>query len=368
MKLFLVAGERSGDLHAGNLVSSLKKVNSEVEVVGFGGDYMKNAGAELLAHFKEFSVMGFLEVIKKLPTIRKYIKLCQSSILSAKPDAVVLIDFAGFNMKIASFCKKNNIKVVYYIPPKVWAWNTKRTLKLKKNVDLLLSILPFEINFFKKWGLDAIYVGNPVNDEVNKYLESGTNDSKANHSDHKIVAVLPGSRKQEVLTIKPLIEEIAKQNPSIIFHLAGVDNLDPQIYSSLESIDNVIVKYNNTYDIVRGANAAIVMSGTATLETALLNIPQVVVFKTSKFTYLIAQLLVRVDFISLVNLITNKESVKELVQKEATVEKVNAEMHRLIDDIDYRAQILDDYALMKKNLGKKEASNMAASKIFEFLQ
>ncbi len=329
MKYYLIAGERSGDLHGSNLIKQLKFKDSRAEFCGFGGDEMESAGMKISQHYSSMAFMGFLEVIKNLGTVKRLLNKCKRDILSYQPDVVILIDYGGFNMKISKFCKRNSVCNFYYISPKVWAWNTKRALKLKRTVDQMFVILPFEVEFFKKFDWQVDYVGNPVLDAV----KSHSADVKEN-TDY--VALLPGSRPQELENSLPILKKVVKALKHVNFSLAAVDNVEESLYEDIKSLANVTLIKGHTYDLLASAKAAVVTSGTATLETALWKIPQVVTYATSSISYVIAKSLIKVDYISLVNLITNKPVVKELIQNEFTAKNVILELDSLLNDANYR--------------------------------
>ena len=369
MKIYFIAGERSGDLHGGNLIKSLKKHHPEIVTRGFGGDYMKEAGMDVVVHYRELAFMGFAEVLANLRTISKKIKQCQQDIHQFKPDVIILIDYAGFNMRIAKFAKKHGIKVFWYISPKVWAWNQSRALKLKTNVDRMFVILPFEKDFFKKYEWDVDYVGSPVLDAVKAHQADENFLDKNNFSkDRQLVALLPGSRKQELQRMIPLMASAAANLPHIQFGLATVSNLNEELYAPMKGLSNVRFINNATYDLLTYSKAAIVTSGTATLETALFRVPQVVVYKTSTFSYRIAKMAIRVPFISLVNLIADKEVVKELIQQDASEEKTLAEIRKILEDTTYRNSITNGYEEIIKILDTGSASENAATLMMKYLQ
>lgn len=359
MKYFLVAGERSGDLHGGNLISQIKLIDPKAEFEGFGGDYMAKAGMRLYLHYREMAFMGFLEVIQNIFTIKRFLKNCKELIKSHQPDAVVLIDYGGFNMKIAKYCHSIGTPVHFYISPKVWAWNQKRAKKLKKYVDFMYVILPFEKEFFKNYKWDVDYVGNPVLDAVKNHQIS-----KPEQLQDEYVALLPGSRKQELNNMIPLFKELCKVFPQLNFIVASVDNLDRSLYQSIDDAGNVQLFEGSSYDLLANSRAAIVTSGTATLETALWKIPQVVVYKTSSISYTIAKRLIKVPFISLVNLIAGREVVKELIQQELNVKSLSDELKRLLDTT-YRDKIIDGYNEIIATLDVGSASRNAAELICE---
>ncbi len=368
MRYYIIAGERSGDLHGGNLINAIKRYDDAAVIRGFGGEYMQQAGMELTTHYRDLAFMGFIEVIKNLGTISSYIKKCKQDILSFTPDVIILIDYGGFNRRIAAFGRKKNIKVFYYIPPKVWAWYQRRALELKRNVDRMFVILPFEKDFFKNFGWDVDYVGNPVLDAV-KAHHANRNflpSHQLNH-DKKIVALLPGSRKQELKFILPLMSAVVKRNPDLHFIVAAVKTLSGDLYQGLRGLTNVTFVYEETYDLLTTADAAIVTSGTATLETALFKVPQVVVYKSPAITYHIVKALIRVPYISLVNLIGNKEVVKEMIQHDANDVEVSGELQKMLTDQSYRAAMLADYEKIWHTLDTGSASDNAGRLMVKYL-
>lgn len=364
MKLYFIAGERSGDLHAGNLIKALRKHNPELQCRGFGGDYMQQAGMDVVVHYRELAFMGFAEVIANLHTIRKKLAFCKEDILQFKPDAVVLVDYAGFNMRIAKFLKANSIKVFWYIAPKVWAWNQNRAKTLKANVDSMFCILPFEKAFFKKFDWDVDYVGNPVLDAVKAHTPNST---LIDRNEKFSVALLPGSRKQELKRIIPLMAGVVKQIPEAKFFVAAVDSLDSELYGELKNIANVQFVYNQTYDLLQQVDAAIVTSGTATLETALFKVPQVVVYKTSSLSYWIGRKVIRVPFISLVNLIPNRAVVTELIQDDASIDRTSAELKSLLTNPQRIAAVKAGYEEIITMLDTGSASENTAQLILKYL-
>lgn len=361
----MLAGERSGDLHGSNLIKALFKKQPKLDIACWGGDMMQEAGAKVSVHYRQLAFMGFWEVFKNLLTIRKLLKLCKDEILDYKPDLIVLIDYAGFNLKIAEFAKSHNISVHYYIPPKAWAWNASRATKLARFVDKVYAILPFEIDFFRSYGVNVEYVGNPLIDAIESYKASETFSDK--YDKNKTVAILPGSRFQEVNSMLGLMTSIMQSRPNYTFLIAAVDNLPNELYQDAGKLTNVELIYDGTYDILGNARAAIVTSGTATLETALLNCPQVVCYKTSPVTYAIAKSLVKIKFISLVNLIADKEIARELIQYDFNEEVLNTELTRLLDDETYRASMFDGYEEVRKRVTDQSASETTSSHILETL-
>lgn len=357
MKYYLIAGERSGDLHASNLMKALKAQDSQAEFRFFGGDQMQAVGGEMVVHFKQLAFMGLAEVLRNLFTISKFISLCKKDISQWQPDVLILVDYGGFNLKVAQYAKQNSFKVVYYISPKVWAWNQKRAYKIKARVDKMLCILPFEVDFYKKYDWDVEYVGNPVIEAVqshrlNQHFLTENNLDRANG----IIAVLPGSRKQELTKILPTIATVIEQFPEQQFGVAGVNNLSIDLYEPISKYKNVALIFEQTYDLLHFAKSAIVCSGTATLETALFNTPQVVIYKTSALTYHVGSMLIKVPYMSLVNLIANEEIVPELLQYACTTERITSELKNLLaNGMDYKS--------LTSILGNKVASYEAAKSI-----
>lgn len=364
MKYYLIAGERSGDLHAGNLIAELKQTDPEATFRGMGGDYMLGQGIDLAAHYDAVSVMGFWEVVVGFRKVYKHLRFIQNDILAWKPDAVILVDFAGFNMRIAKFATERDIPVYYYIVPKVWAWNQSRALKLKKYARRLYAILPFETDFFRSYGLEVPFVGNPIRDELEKFVPNGSFLESQELGSKPIVALLPGSRRQEVESMLQIMIGLVQENPGWDFVIAGVDNLPAEVYKQA-SVMGVRVVFDQTYDLLFNARGAVVTSGTATLETALFNVPQVVVYRTSALTYVLAKNLVKVPFISLVNLIADKEVVRELIQHEYNSERLGKELNTVMDGGEGRQKILEGYELIQHKLGTKKASRETARLIFD---
>ena len=365
-KLYIISGERSGDLHASNLVRSLKKLDPLISIRGMGGSYSSDAGVELTVDYAEVALMGFLEVVLGFRKVLKYLKLIKNDILVHKPDAIVLVDYGGFNMKIAAFAKENNIPVHYYIPPKVWAWNQKRALKLKATTDQIYSILPFEPTFFGKYGMKVNYVGNPLLDEISKFIPHEFFFQKNELSYQPIIALLPGSRAQEINGMLDRMIELVKEFPNAQFVIAGVKDLGTEIYQ--RGMDaGIRVIFDQTYDLLSHAVAAVVTSGTATLETALFRVPQVVVYRTSSISYAIAKNLIRVPYISLVNLIADKEVVKELIQYDFSIPNLKAELQKILGNQVYKGHMLQGYDMVKEQIGDGSASDNTAALILESL-
>lgn len=344
MRYYLVAGERSGDLHGSNLVKALHRHDSKAAFRGFGGEYMQKAGVDLAVHYSEMSFMGLIELLFNINKISKYIRKCKQDIDQYKPDVIILIDYGGFNRRIAKYGKKKGIKVFYYIPPKVWAWYQVRALELKANVDQLFVILPFEKEFYKKFDWDVNYVGNPVLDAIKSFTPNPDFISQEGlDTNRPIIALLPGSRKQELKKIIPVMYDVARRYPNWQFVLASVDNLSVDLYAIFKTLPNVKMVSDKTYDILSNATAAIVTSGTATLETAIFKVPQVVVYKANVISYWLAKMVVKVEFISLVNLISGEETVKELIQSACNVDTITTQLDQLVVEGEERNHVMVGY-------------------------
>jgi lipid-A-disaccharide synthase len=366
MKYYLVAGEASGDLHGANLIKALKKEDQNASFRYFGGDKMLAEGGELAKHYAEMAFMGFTEVLLNLSTIFKNLKVCKADILAYQPDVLVLIDFPGFNLKIAQFAKQHGIKVCYYISPKVWAWNQKRVLKIKKVVDQMFCILPFEVDFYKKWGMEVNYVGNPLLDEKAQFTPDTSFIANQKLNDKKIIALLPGSRKQEIERLLPDMLSVVDAFPTYQFVIAAAPTFTEDYYQQFIGNKNVKLVFANTYNLLHYAHAALVASGTATLETALFNIPQVVLYRGGAISVAIARLVVKIKFISLVNLIMDREVVKELIQEDCNTEKITTNLQAIVAGL-ARNQMLHNYEELATKMGTAGASERTAKLIVESL-
>jgi lipid-A-disaccharide synthase len=366
-KIYIISGERSGDMHAANLVASMKSLDSNLQFRGMGGEYSKDAGVHLALDYSAVSVMGFIEVVFGFRKVLKGLTLVKKDLLTFQADGLILVDFGGFNMKIAAFAKEHGIPVHYYIPPKVWAWNQKRALKLKAITDQVYAILPFEPAFFSKFGMQVYYVGNPLLDEIKKFSRHDFFYQKNELSYKPIVALLPGSRVQEVNAMLAKMIALVPDFPQVQFLVAGVDSLQAATYE-LAQVKGIKVIYNQTYDLLSYATAAVVTSGTATLETALFKVPQLVVYKTSWISYQIGKRLIRVPYISLPNLIADKQVVRELIQEDFSLEMLRKELMRLMSDLEYRMEIQAGYELIRERIGEQQASNQVANLILEALE
>jgi lipid-A-disaccharide synthase len=347
MKYYIIAGEASGDLHGSNLIKELKKKDSFAVIRCWGGDLMQQAGGELVKHYRDLAFMGFTEVLMNLRTIFRNLKFCKQDILSFKPDAIILIDYPGFNLRIADWAKQQGIKVIYYISPQVWAWKEGRVKMMKECIDKMLVILPFEKDYFKnKWNWEVEYVGHPLVEVVEESRVCSREPGVG--SQEEVIAVLPGSRKQEILKKLPIMLEVSKSFPGYQFVIAKAPAVDDSFYNELiKPFPNVSSVRNDTYNLLMKSKAALVTSGTATLETALFGVPEVVCYKGSSISYQIAKRVIKVKYISLVNLIMDKPVVKELIQDELTPENLKHELHELITNETRIAELKKDYADLK---------------------
>lgn len=359
MKYYIISGEASGDLHGSNLIKELSLINSQASIRCWGGDLMKAAGGDLVKHYRDLAFMGFIEVIRNLPAILRNISFCKKDILAYLPDAIILIDYPGFNLRIAKWAKKKGFKVVYYISPQVWAWKEKRVELIKKCVDKMLVILPFEKEFYKKWNYEVDYVGHPLVGVINQFCLQANTDK---WQGQQIIALLPGSRKQELIKKLPIMLEVSKHFTDYHFVVAKAPGMDDEFYDNmLQQFPNVSVAKNETYALLRNAAAALVTSGTATLETALFGVPEIICYKGNALSYQIAKRLVNIQFIGLVNLIMNKEVVKELIQDELTADNIITELKLLLENKERKNQIQADYAALKAllSIGGNASKNAA---------
>jgi lipid-A-disaccharide synthase len=366
MKYYIIAGEASGDLHGSNLMRQIRKHDLLSDFRCWGGDMMEAAGGKIVKHYRDLAFMGFIEVIKNLPAILRNIRFCKEDILQYKPDVLVLIDYPGFNLRIAKWAKAQGIKVVYYISPQVWAWKEKRVELIREVVDKMLVILPFEETFYKGKNYKVEYVGHPLVQVVDDYLA----ENKSNiSSEKKIIALLPGSRKQEIETKLPIMLQAAKHFPQYQFIVAKAPSIDELLYRKiLKDHPSVRMVFNKTYDLLSVSIAALVTSGTATLETALFGVPQVVCYKGSMISYAIAKRLIKIKYISLVNLIMNKEVVTELVQENLTIENIRKSLESILHDKVHLEQLHTDYLDLRKMLDNGvNASETAAKKVIDLI-
>lgn len=372
MKYFIIAGEQSGDLHGSNLVKCLIESDKAAKVVCWGGDLMEAAGANLLVHYKDTAFMGFTSVIKNIGKITGNIAKCKKQILEFDPDVVIFIDYPGFNLRIAEFAKRSGYKTFYYISPKFWAWNEGRVEKVKKYIDRMFIIFPFETNFYRVHGIDVKYLGNPLVDEVSRRSASMPPSEEIRRSfglDEKpVIALLAGSRKHEIEYNLPEMLNVVADFPEYSFIIAGVKNIEDSLYERYISGHDVKLVSNKTYELLSISTAAIVTSGTATLEAALHGIPQIVCYKNDFFSMLIGWMVIKIKHISLVNLIMNEEVVKELLQYDLKRENIVKELKSVLPGGDRRQVMLKQYEELKGILGPEGASLRIAKEMVSELE
>ena len=375
MKYYLIVGEASGDLHASNLMKALKAEDPQAEFRFFGGDLMAKVGGTLVKHYRDLAYMGFIPVLLHLRTIFRNMDICKKDILQWKPDVLILVDYPGFNLKIAEYIKKHSsIPVYYYISPKIWAWKEYRIKNIKRDIDEMFSILPFEVDFFKKHNYPIHYIGNPCVDAVSafkKKLKVDARDFRFRNglSEKPIIALLAGSRKQEISNNLRIMLEVAKDFPEYQFVVSGAPGIDESYYNQFVSSDTKIV-FSQTYSLLAFAEAALVTSGTATLETALFKTPQVVCYYMSmgKIVSFLRRHILKVKYISLVNLVADREVVKELVADSMTIDNVRRELRNILPREEGRDRMLTEYGRMIEVLGEPGASLRAARQMIECLR
>lgn len=364
MKYYIIAGEASGDLHGSNLIKALKQEDPKAEFRVWGGDLMEAAGGTLVKHYRDLAFMGFVEVVSNLRTILGNIKFCKEDILAYQPDALILIDYPGFNLRIAKWAREQELKVLYYISPQIWAWNSKRVHGIKKNIDKMFVILPFEKEFYDKYDYEVDFVGHPLLDVIEGY-ESPPGFRQNHELDKRpIVALLPGSRRQEIAKMLGEMLEVVPHFPDLQFVIAGAPSIPLDYYDTIlkshAHAKGVKVIQNQTYNLLNEARAALVTSGTATLETGLFGVPQIVCYKGNPISYQIAKRLVNVKYISLVNLILDRPLVKELIQADLNTKNLVKELQLIIED---DRQIKAGYAELREKLGHAGASQRTAQLI-----
>jgi lipid-A-disaccharide synthase len=370
MRYYIIAGEASGDMHAANLMKELKALDPVAHFRCWGGDRMAEAGGELVKHYRDLAFMGFLEVAVHLRTILGNLRMCREDILAYRPDVLILVDYPGFNLRIARFAKEQGIRVVYYISPQVWAWKKSRVFGIRKNVGLMLVILPFEKEFYARYDYPVEFVGHPLLDAVGgkALFESPAEFAAQNGLTAKpIIALLPGSRKQEISRMLPLMAGMAGYFTAYQFVIAGAPSMEPGFYPENGRSAGLPVIFGQTHELLRHAHAALVTSGTATLETALFGVPQVVCYRGSAVSFAIARRIVDVKFISLPNLVMDRQVVRELIQNDFREAELRNELGKLLDEGN-RKRIMGDYRELREKLGGEGASARAAEKIHRFIQ
>ncbi len=374
MKYYIIAGEASGDLHASRLIRAIKQNDSQAEFRAWGGDLMEKEGASIVKHYRDLAFMGFAEVISNLPTILGNMRFCKSDLLQYQPDLVVFVDYPGFNIPMANFAKGKGFKTAYYISPQVWAWKENRVKILRKVVDKMMVILPFEKNFYQGWNYPVDYVGHPLIEIIEDYKKNNdpfaTKNSLQIETGKKIIALLPGSRKQEILKKLPIMLKAAARFPQHVFVVGQAPGISDEMISQFTSeFENIKVLKGNTYGLLSIADAALVTSGTATLETALFGVPEVVCYLGSPISYAIAKRIIKIKYISLVNLIMDKPVVAELIQHELTANNISLALERVLSDSTAIKQIKEDYLQLNQLLqAGGKASEKAAAIIHSMLQ
>lgn len=370
MKYYIIAGEASGDLHASKLMNGIKKRDAQAEFRCWGGENMQEAGGTIVKHYRELAFMGFLEVIQNLGKILQNINFCQDDITAWKPDAVILVDYPGFNMRISKFAKAKGYKVFYYISPQIWAWKKYRVHELHRNTDLAFVVMPFEKDFHARYGYHVEFTGHPLPDslDLNAKIDEVAFRETNKLGEKPIIALVPGSRKQELHRILPYMLKAAERFGDYQFVIAGVPALGEKFYSKIIKNTPVKVVYGQTYDLLRVSRAAAVKSGTVTLETAMLGVPQVVCYRFSLLSALAAGLVVHVKYISLVNLILDRKAVAELIQFKFTADALSRELSLILPDGEERSRILNDYQDLRTLVGPPGASDRAAAVMVENLQ
>jgi lipid-A-disaccharide synthase len=369
MKYYLIAGEASGDLHGSNLMKEILQKDPAAEFRFWGGDKMANIGGTPVKHIRDLAFMGFTEVLANLRTILTNIQMCEEDILHFGPDALILIDYPGFNLRIAKKIKPSGIKIFYYISPQVWAWKQSRVHKIKKLVDKMMVILPFEKEFYQRFDYEVDFVGHPLLDaiQLKSEEEKAVLRKKWNPENKKAVALLPGSRKQEISKMLPVMLQMQKYFPDVKFMIAGAPAIDESFYRPFLN-ENTAIIYNQTYDLLSVADAALVTSGTATLETALFNVPEVVCYKGGKISYHIARKLIKVKYISLVNLIMDEPVITELIQDDLTEQNLKSELQQLLYDENKIKKMKTDFENLRTKLGGGGASEVTANLVLKTLR
>lgn len=371
MKYFLIAGEASGDLHAGNLMRQIKIADPEADFMFLGGDLMQAQGGKMLVHYREMAYMGVVEVLANIGKVRRNFAICKEQMLSYRPDAVILVDYPGFNLKMARFAKEHGFRTYYYISPKIWAWKKGRAHTIRKYVDKMFAIFPFEIDFYKQFDYRVEYVGNPLTDAMKEFEPNLMDETqfrlKHNLDARPIIALVPGSRKSEISNLLPEMLAVMPDFPAYQFVVCGAPGIDPSFYDRLLKGKEAHIVFGDTYNVIHNAEAAAVTSGTATLETAFLRTPQVVCYKMAALTYWLAEIFVKIKWFSLVNIVAGCEVVKELLQSHLSAD-ISKELRHILDDEAYRNKMLESYNDIRNTLGDGLAAENAAKVIVQDLE
>jgi len=370
MKYYIIAGEASGDLHASNLMKELKLLDPEAQFRCWGGDLMQAAGGELVKHYSSLAFMGFTEVLLNLRTILGNLKFCKEDISAFKPDVMILVDYPGFNLRMAKFAHHAGFKVFYYISPQVWAWKQSRVHSIRKYVDKMFVILPFEKEYYAGFGVKVDFVGHPLHDAIAGDTATSSEGGfriRNRIGEQALIAMLPGSRKQEIERVLPIMLSIVPDYKKYQFIIAGVSSVGQGFYEKFLEGNKAHIIFDETRELLRNSEAALVTSGTATLETAMIGIPQVVCYKGGQLSYLIARQLIKVPFISLVNLIAGRQVVEELIQKKLNRKTLGQALARILPGQAERTRILADYKELNKQLGSEKASQKAARLMITYM-
>ncbi|NEN22180.1 lipid-A-disaccharide synthase [Cryomorpha ignava] len=371
MKYYIIVGEASGDLHGSNLIKHIFERDAEADIRAWGGDLMEAEGADVVKHYRDLAFMGFVEVAANLRTILKNFDICKADILKYQPDVLILIDYPGFNLRMAKFAHQNGIKVFYYISPQIWAWKQSRVKQIKAYVDEMYVILPFEKDFYAKFGMDVTFVGHPLIDAVEHFKKDFSSResflSENELDDRPVIAILPGSRKQEISKMLPLMLNVSKGFPEYQFVIAGAPSQDPEYYETFIAGSGMKIIFGKTYQLLTYSHSAMVTSGTATLETAIFRVPQVVCYRGGALSVIIARLLVKIKYIALVNLIMDREVVKELIQSNLNKKTLSREFEAISQKGNQRDKMLADYQELYEKLGGKGTSDLTAKLMLKTL-
>lgn len=372
MNYYIIAGEASGDLHAANLIRELRMNDTSANIRAWGGDRMAQEGAVMVKHYKDLAFMGFVEVLMNLRSIFHNLNFCKKDILAFQPDVIILVDYPGFNLRIAEWAHKQGLRIFYYISPQIWAWKQSRVKQIRRTVERMFVILPFEQEFYQRFGVEVDFVGHPLLDAIEAEISehpfnAGEFISRNKLTNKPLIALLPGSREQEIAKMLEQMLSVMNDYPDYQFVIAGVNTIPEAFYQSIIGTQPVKLVYGQTHELLRSSAVALVTSGTATLETALLNVPEVVCYKGGCLSYLIARQLIKVKYISLVNLIMDRVVVKELIQDQVNAKNLKYELDRILNSPEEKQRILSDYAELRHVLGDKGASKKTAQLIHKYL-